>query len=95
MEEVELTTEGLSVEVYPNPTRSDNIHLRLEVPGSAELRVQIIDPLGRSYFDDRLLEIGGTGEADLTIPGGLNDGVYYVRLTYGDHQVVQRVMIKN
>jgi hypothetical protein len=94
-EEVEITTEELSVEVYPNPTRSDNIHLRIQIPGSAELRVQIIDQLGRSYFEDKLSNASGQGEADVEIPGGLMDGVYFLRLTYGERQIVERVMIQN
>jgi hypothetical protein len=83
------------VEVYPNPTRSDNIHLRIQIPGSAELRVQIIDQLGRSYFEDKLSNASGQGEAEVSIPGGLKDGVYFLRLTYGERQIVKRVMIKN
>jgi predicted esterase len=94
-EEVEITTEELLVEVYPNPTRSDNIHLKLQIPGSDELRLEIIDQLGRSYFSDRLSNASGQGEADVVVPGGLNDGLYFLMLTNGEQQIVQRVMIQN
>lgn len=94
-EEVEITTEELSVEVYPNPTRSDNIHLRVQTSGSGDLRIQIIDQLGRTYFEDSLEDVIEDGEADVTVPGGLNDGVYFLRVAHGERQIVQRVMIKN
>lgn len=94
-EEVEISTEELSVEVYPNPTRSDNIHLRIQTPEKGELRIQILDQLGRSHFDDSLLDVVGNGEADVIVPGGLHEGIYFLRVTHGDRQIVQRVMIQN
>lgn len=92
---VEIATEELSVSVYPNPTRSDNIHLDIQSGGEGEMRIQILDQLGRSFFDDFVSGVQGAGQADIVVPGGLVDGIYLVRVTYGDQQVVERVMIQN
>jgi predicted esterase len=92
---METTTEELSVSVYPNPTRSDNIHLSIQSGGSGELRIQIVDPLGRSFFDDAADGIEGAGQADIHVPGGLQDGIYHIRVTHGGKSVVERVMIRN
>jgi predicted esterase len=91
----ESTTDELSVAVYPNPTRSDNIHLSIQSGGAGDLRIQILDQLGRSFFDDVIEGIQGSGQADLVVPGGLSDGVYLVRVNHGPRQIVERVMILN
>jgi hypothetical protein len=69
--------------------------LRIQSPGSGELRIQILDQLGRSHFDDSLLDVSGEGEADVTVPGGLNDGLYFLQVNHGKQKTVQRLMIQN
>jgi predicted esterase len=94
-EEVETTTEELLVEVYPNPTRADDIRLKLQVPGVGGVKVEILDHLGRTHFDDELTAVEGTGEALVNVPSGLNDGIYFLRISHGERQIIQRLMIKN
>lgn len=94
-EVIENTTEELSVSVYPNPTRSDNIHLGIQSGGTGELRIQIVDQLGRSFFDDVVEGIEGAGQADILVPGGLQDGIYHIRVSHGGKSIVERVMIRN
>lgn len=93
--ELESTTEVLTASVYPNPTHSDNISLYVQSPGGGEMRIQIIDQFGRSYFDDRLPGVNGDGQVEIRVPGELADGVYMVQITQGDHKASQRVMIQN
>jgi predicted esterase len=95
VEEVEIGPEELSVSVYPNPTRSENIRLNIQVPGAGVVKVQLMDQMGRSYFQDELQGISGEGEAELSVPGGLADGIYLLRVSHGHQHVVEKVVIKN
>jgi hypothetical protein len=95
VEEIEMSTEVLSVTVYPNPARPDNIHIDVNSPGNGALRIQLLDQLGRSVFDDSLERVSGNGEADISVPGGLSEGIYLLRLSHGSQRVVERVMIRN
>jgi dienelactone hydrolase len=94
-EQVQIATEELLVSVYPNPTRSGNIHIRLQTPGDGEVRVQLLDQLGKTHFEDSLDDIQGEGDAELDVPASLTDGIYFLHVIHGQKRVIEKVVIRN
>lgn len=92
---VDMSIEELSVSVYPNPTTGDRIQLDIKSGEEGDLRIEIIDQLGRRYFDDSVRGADRSGQAAIDVPGGLADGVYLLRITHGRQQVIERIMIQN
>jgi dienelactone hydrolase len=93
--EIEAMPENLDVEVYPNPTTADNIQLSMQVPGGGAVRVKLFDQMGRSYFEDEISGIAGTGEASIQVSESLPDGIYLLSVSDGKSTVMKRVVIRN
>jgi hypothetical protein len=78
--------------VYPNPFNNQaRVSFSLPVPSSVKLA--LYDLLGR-HVRDLAGGVYGTGTHDLTFNAdGLPTGLYYLRLTAGTSESVQRVML--
>ncbi|MEL6613682.1 MAG: T9SS type A sorting domain-containing protein, partial [Bacteroidota bacterium] len=74
-------------EVYPNPTR-DVLHLRLDAPSTAPLRIDVLDVLGRRVRTAMAMP----GEATLDVRG-LSPGTYTVRAQSDTDIVHTRVTV--
>ena len=90
--------------VFPNPAASDRVHVSLDLPSESEVRVALLDVLGRRVSAERtvLLPAGfattGAGMPDaartVTIDTrGLAAGVYLVRVRAGGTESLQRVTL--
>ncbi|HEY0654091.1 MAG TPA: PA14 domain-containing protein [Chryseosolibacter sp.] len=85
--------DSFSVEVYPNPTTQDNIHLSVKSVMDDPISVQLIDPIGktlsRTVFDRVSAE-----DIRLETQGSLRPGVYFIEVIQRHAAVRQRVVIK-
>ncbi|MDH3244903.1 MAG: T9SS type A sorting domain-containing protein, partial [Saprospiraceae bacterium] len=78
LDEVPYNEISLSITAYPNPA-SNYIYLKLNGFEEAAAEIQIIDVLGRIVLQQKQ---GYTkhGVIELSIPDGIQDGLYFVRL---------------
>ena len=78
-----------SLDVFPNPT-SGPITLQYQTAVAAEVRIEMVDALGRTV---RTLDAApGTGRVEIPTDG-LSAGVYVVRMTAGSAQMSRTVTV--
>lgn len=86
--------DSFTVSVYPNPTTQDNINVVVETVLPQEVRVRLLDPVGRNLFE-------GIFQADQIIrgisispTGTLNTGMYVVMVEQGNIRIQEKVIIR-
>lgn len=87
-------TVGRSLEVFPNPARSD-VSVRFRLSQAGPVAVQLFDVTGRQVerLADRRFE-AGTHEISASLLGrGLSTGAYFVRLNGPDGPAVRKLQI--
>jgi hypothetical protein len=76
--------------IYPNPTQSSNVRLRLENMGSnATIKVSIADPTGQVLYHTTL-----AAARELELSTELAIGLYMVLIEHGDELVIRRLIIQ-
>jgi hypothetical protein len=95
MTEEPETNEEFSTSLYPNPTNSENINLKVVTAENGDLQIQVLDRMGRVLFDDTIAEVDANGNTQVNIPTHLNDGIYFVVVTHGKRRLVEKLIIAN
>lgn len=94
VEDDPLASEEFSVSVFPNPTRSDNLNMKINAIGREPVDIRLIDQYGgehfRHTFDTEILQ----SDQPLNTTG-LPNGIYVLWINQGRRQLKQRVVIKN
>ncbi len=81
--------------VYPNPSRQDNLNIRVQTMVNAPVQIQLIDPVGRSLVTE-VFNPAEVGESIRLAPEGiLSDGLYIVVATQGNVTARKRVIIRS
>jgi hypothetical protein len=96
--------EDVTINVFPNPTTSDNLNVEYtqsmdqdqeqEYDREVNLRLKLIDPLGREVYQE---EFNATNEPTrkIGVQSKLTDGLYILLIEDGERQFKKRIMIKN
>lgn len=66
--------------VYPNPTTSNNIKLKVNAPGRQELRIRILDVVGREFHNVTADAPGGQSVLEVKPLQPLRPGVYFMAI---------------
>jgi predicted esterase len=87
--------DSFIVSVFPNPTRQDNVNIKVETVIPSPVAIQLLDPIGRELTDgiyepDQLRE-----GVQISTSGNLAPGIYFISVTQEKTTVRQRVLIKN
>lgn len=85
--------DSFQVDIYPNPTTQDNIHLAIKTVMDDPISVQLIDPVGRTLAQ-RILDRQGAEDIQLSPEGNLNPGIYFIEVIQRKTAIRQRVVIK-
>lgn len=85
--------DSFQVDVYPNPTTQENIHLAVRTVMDDPISVQLIDPIGRTLVH-RVLDRAGAEDIQLSTQGNLNPGVYFIEVIQRKAAIRQRIVIK-
>ncbi|HEY0740450.1 MAG TPA: prolyl oligopeptidase family serine peptidase [Chryseosolibacter sp.] len=85
--------DSFKVDIYPNPTSQDNIHLAVTTVIDDPISIQLIDPIGRSLVH-RILDKTEAEDVRLETQATLTPGVYFIEVIQRDAAVRQRVVIK-
>lgn len=81
-----------AVQLYPNPT-SDKLYIRYDLNQHSAFQVEVVNMIGKVVSQE---QIPATANGLLTIDAAqLPEGVYFVRLTGANNQLVKRFVVKH
>ena len=87
--------DSFKLSIYPNPSKQENIHVKLETIMRSPVQIQMLDPVGRKLssqvFEPEQLREG----INLSTEGILPEGIYFIIVSQGKTTARQRVIIKN
>ena len=89
---VKSEIQPLQVEVFPNPTTSANVNVRIRTADSSALRVRMFDLLGRTVYSVMVRDYDNAAFT-LALPSALPEGTYLIQVEQGTGRAVTRVMI--
>lgn len=77
----------LTTSVSPNPFNS-TVNIQYSMPGmkGRDVKIAVIDILGRTVYKDKFVSPADGGTIDWTPVNNIASGVYFYRLTFGDHK---------
>lgn len=87
----EINAANSNINVYPNPSKS-NTYVDFTMTSQGPVTIDVLDASGRkvSTFSDNL----PGGDHQYTIPAGLESGVYFIRILFGDQSVSKKVVLQ-
>ncbi len=85
--------DSFSVDVYPNPTSADNIHLAVTTVIDDPVSIHLIDPIGRTLIR-KIFQRDETEDVRLSLEGDLRPGVYFIEVIQRNIAVRQRIVIR-
>lgn len=91
IEKVLITTEEIHYAVYPNPSEG-KIFIKYTTEENINSSYIITDATGRSISNGTLNEASGLQQ--ITLPN-VSKGIYFLRVTHGDHLFVSRLEVIN
>ncbi len=80
------------ISVYPNPNHG-NFTFRIDLPGTADLNLTVLDMMGKSIRTRHFERISGTYRESLNL-SGLPKGTYFIRVDIGDKAYHLKLMIR-
>lgn len=90
---VENIANGVSFDVYPNPTNSDAT-IAFSLVKDQNVVVEVYNTLGQDVYTQNAGTMG-SGEHLITIPGnGLKSGVYFIKVTTDNATSIQKLVIQ-
>ncbi|TVR76357.1 MAG: T9SS C-terminal target domain-containing protein, partial [Chitinophagaceae bacterium] len=95
---VELYKPGdLTFVLFPNPSNGGNVYVRMDSEHINQLestKLEVFDAQGRKVHESYKGDVSVGEQFGFIQSGELNSGVYTVRLTGGEHQVSQQLMVR-
>jgi hypothetical protein len=85
--------DSFSVDIYPNPTTQDNIHLAVKTVMDDPIMIHLIDPVGKT-LTQKILDRADAGDVTLFTEVSLRPGVYFIEVVQRHAAIRQRVIIK-
>ncbi|WP_420580931.1 T9SS type A sorting domain-containing protein [Reichenbachiella sp.] len=87
--------QGLEVHIFPNPTMSDNINLRITNDSEREsIKVLLHDVSGNLLYQDVISIDTGFFDYEFSLPTELEKGIYLITILGQQNQQTQRLIIK-
>jgi hypothetical protein len=83
-----------TIEVFPNPTTSDNITVRIIDPKPGKFQLQLYDIYGRLHYH-KYFESVDSPIISLETDMSLKDGVYFLNLIKNGQTMRQKLIVNN
>jgi hypothetical protein len=84
------------VHVYPSPTTSDNLYIKVQSIENGPVQVRLVDTMGKSLFERSFSKEEAGEGARISPREKLMTGIYILMINQGNgHQRKEKVMIKN
>jgi hypothetical protein len=85
--------DSFTVDVYPNPTTQENIHLAVKTIMDDPIMIHLIDPIGKTLIQ-KAFERSDAEDVHLSPEASLRPGVYFIEVIQRHAAVRQRIVIK-
>lgn len=85
--------DSFAVDIYPNPTTQENIHVAVKTVMDDPIMIHLIDPLGKT-LTKKVFDRAGAEDVNLSAEGSLRPGVYFIEVIQRHAAVRQRVVLK-
>lgn len=87
--------QGLETSIFPNPTYSNNINLRITNNNASEfIQILLHDVSGNLLFHDDIHAYSGVSDYSIQLPIELEKGIYLMTIIQKQSQQTQRLIIK-
>ena len=87
--------KDIDVSVFPNPTYSSNVNLRISTGDeNSSIRVMLFDLSSNLIYTQEISPNLGVSDYQLNIRGTLHSGIYLMNIQQGYNQQIQRLIIK-
>ncbi|MBN4049650.1 DUF1573 domain-containing protein [Bacteroidales bacterium AH-315-N07] len=78
--------------IYPNPS-DGNLYVKYNFEGRRDIKVQILNSLGQEIIARSLFNISNTNTSTFDL-SDQSRGIYTVKLTLGDKQIIRKLVLK-
>ncbi|MFZ6014252.1 MAG: prolyl oligopeptidase family serine peptidase [Bacteroidota bacterium] len=81
------------LDVFPNPTTTENLNISIQSPDEAPVKVQFIDPQGRVFYDTEFEANQISEGVRIAFPQNFTPGMYVIIAQQGKRLVRQKLVI--
>lgn len=81
--------------VFPNPSSSDNINIRVDSGIDAPVNVKLIDMVGRAHYDNTFTREEAAQGAKVQPNAVLINGIYVLMVRQGNKLIKEKIVVKN
>jgi len=86
--------EGLrELQLYPNPA-SEGVTISFQLNEAIPVRADIIDMLGKTIMTTTVESVSGFNKSEFNT-GNLHNGIYFIRLQYGEEFITRKFIVKH
>jgi hypothetical protein len=91
----ELVPDGIDFVMYPNPTTTNSVNIRLNsVDFSRPLGIQVVNLNGRLIYQKMIDSVDFNSDINLDFGYGMTRGIYLVRLVQSGNTTVRKLVLK-
>jgi hypothetical protein len=90
---VENTDIINNIQVYPNPSTNGILNLNFNSKISHSVEIRLLDMLGKSVYQENIPEIETMYKETINL-GSLKSGIYFLKISTDQGQVVKKIVIK-
>jgi hypothetical protein len=91
----ELAPDGIDFVMYPNPTTTNSVNIRLNsVDFSRPLGIQVVNLNGRLIYQKMIDSVDFNSDINLDFGYGMTRGIYLVRLVQSGNTTVRKLVLK-
>lgn len=93
---MEACDAGVSIELFPNPSRTGMVNLRIKgLPlNAAHVVIVVLDAAGHQVHSETAQANGGTLFQPMDLASKLSQGLYMVEIIVDEHRYLQQLMIQ-
>lgn len=81
----DVTTKS-AISIFPNPATGGKVNLQLQNKAEGKYTVRVVDMMGKVQLSQVVQHLGSTSVSNMTLPAGLNAGLYVLQITDSNKQ---------
>ncbi|MES2849438.1 MAG: T9SS type A sorting domain-containing protein [Bacteroidota bacterium] len=91
---INLLSNGIWVNAYPNPVKGSNVNVQLENFEKAVYTISIFNQMGQKVYAKSVNHNGGTATFTVDLPASVKKGVYSLQVSNGATTVNNKIVVE-
>lgn len=91
---IRLQTNGIWVNVYPNPVKGSNANVQLENFERSVYTIAVFNQMGQKIYSKNISHNGGTATYGIELPAQAKKGVYSVQVGNTVTKVINKIVVE-